>query len=107
MDEKKTAISTIIDAPIDELKSSLDNNPLKLGELLSFKKGFELQFLRVSNVKDTLLKKKEEGSYQRLSLPERDKFDVTLSNMYVALQLIEDRATVIQSYINVIQKKQL
>lgn len=95
MAEEKSLLSTIIDSPIEEVDAILKEGKFSITVLTNLKKGLELQYQRVTYTKDGIVQGIKNKSYDNMTEAEN-----TLKNLYVALQLIEDRAKLIQQYIN-------
>lgn len=84
----------IIDMPIEEFDLYLKKSKFSMTELLGLKKGLELQYQRVVVAKDRLI----ELSIKHEVHPSDDP-DTIFNQLYIVLQLIEDRVNVINQYI--------
>jgi ribosome recycling factor len=89
----KSVFGAIIDAPIEEVDNLLKKSNYNITVLINFKKGLELLYLRVEAVKNEILDRMKKGDINEKIGNEEVK------QLYIALQKIEDRATLIQSYI--------
>lgn len=110
-EEDKTSIGTLIDAPIEEFISTIESMNLNLTGLTNIKKGFEIEYQRAETIKNDavvrLVALKGSPPHATSSHVVRDNHAVKvaeieslLNTLYVLLQLIEDRATVLQRIIH-------
>ena len=85
-------IGKLIDAPIEVFLSVV--REYSYGALTNIKKAFEVEYQRVEAVVIGLNQKLLSNDINK---QERKDIENTLQTLYVALQLIEDRATVLES----------
>ena len=90
-EEKKSAIGKIIDADIEEVSDILEGH--SFGELTNIKKWFEMEYSRVTKIKDNLNEKIDNKEF--VAIQETQAKD-TVKELYKILQRIEDRATIIE-----------
>jgi hypothetical protein len=91
---EKSALSIIIDAPIEEVDNLLKVSHYNITALTNMKKGLELQYQRVEVTKNMLIEGIVKGEVHQ------DGDSETLNDLYIILQRIEERATLLQQYIN-------
>lgn len=72
----------------------LKKSKFSMTELLGLKKGLELQYQRVAVVKDRLIE-----LLIKYEVHPSDDPDTIFNQLYIVLQLIEDRANVVNQYI--------
>lgn len=72
-------------------------------ELSQVVQGYKIMYQQTSNMKDSLLMVKEKGE---VPVGDIEDFKTTTTNLYTALQLIEDRHNVAESLLNTLMKDQ-
>lgn len=92
-----TIMGAIINAPIEAVEKMLNEGDYNLTVLTNLKKGLELEYCRVADTKDRLIEAIK-NSTDDVSL--KEKSESVLKDLYTALQLIEDRAILVQTHIN-------
>lgn len=85
-----TAMGTIIDATPEEVIPYLKG--LDYGHLTNIKKMLEAEYQRVETTKDAL----NQRLLLKLSETERNQVEGTIEQLYIALQRIEDKCTIIE-----------
>jgi glycerol-3-phosphate responsive antiterminator len=92
---EKSAMGMIIDSPLEELDKYFKEQNYNLTDLKNIKKALEMEYQRVTLMKDDVLKKLQE----KMKRKKRQEFETLFNNLYVILQRIEEKATFIQTII--------
>jgi uncharacterized protein YaaQ len=98
-EKKKSLLGVIIDAPIEEVDKLLKDSHYNITALLNFKKGLELEYQRAETTKNQLMAGIENNTV------DKEKSEEIIQQLYIAMQRIEDRATVVQKYIEELEIK--
>jgi hypothetical protein len=94
MSEQKSIMGSLIDATIEDFNSILKHGTFTLEDLVRLKKGFELQFQRVEVTKNQIM-----AGILNHTIDEKEG-RASMKDLYAVLQKIEDRAAVLQVFIN-------
>lgn len=87
-----SSISKLIDMPKNDFIQHVKEIPNRT-ELDGLKKLFEVEYQKVSVVKDGLLEMKKTGEYKEPATPE--SVDKSLADLYAVLMILEEKCTVI------------
>jgi len=89
----RSVLGAMIDSKVEDIDAFLKEANYNVTQLVNIKKGFEMEYLRVTTVKDQLLKQVND------KVIEEEKANSVLEDLYISLQRIEDRATLVQVHI--------
>lgn len=92
MSKEMSSISKLIDMSKDDFTQHIKGIPNRT-ELDGLKKLFEVEYQKVSVVKDGLLAMKKTGKYEEPATPE--SVDKSLEDLYSVLMVLEEKCTVI------------
>lgn len=92
-EKAKSILGIIIDAPIEEVDKLMKESHYNVTTLTNFKKGLELEYQRVENMKNQILNRVQKGEV------DKEQGNTTVQELYIVLQRIEDRATLVQKFI--------
>lgn len=89
-----TSIGMLIDTPYDTLENYLNNSGLNVTGLTNIKKALELEYERVTYVKDCIIKRVTDGEITK------EQSETTLQELYKVLGRIEMRTILLARLIN-------
>jgi|AntRauTorckE6833_2_1112554.scaffolds.fasta_scaffold06918_7 hypothetical protein len=87
---EKSLVGKLIDGDIEEVADAV--NDLSYTKLLNLKKQIEIEYQRLTLMKDKLIENREEEN----NAIRENEIKKTVNEIYVAMQKIEDIATVVE-----------